>query len=261
MRTLLFPGGKVRTMITSVLLLAFMVSPVRAFLPLPSKNHRTFSGEDFRPLGPVITADEIDFDFDVGQGGVRLAEESVIKITGSIKHKPGKAEPEVKDLLRYTELSLVSEADLPKDNFKIIATGRGKELYKNPGESTESVIIYAPSDAVRDALFGAGAASDCARIVVNFAGGDDLQVLEVLEAVEKLVLGLDAVTKSVITFNSISHNSLPMGQATVTVVGLGEENTSGGLKGTQKSMSNGEVYFVDGKYWTVTADSLNTAVA
>lgn len=248
-------------MIPAILFVAFMVCPVKAFQPLPLQrsSHRTFS--DFRPLKPVISSDDVDFNFDVGQGGVRLAEESVIKMIGTIKHKPGKAEPELKDLLRYTELSLVNEADLPKDNFKIISTGRGKELYKDPGESTESVITYSPLDAVRDAVSGAGAASDCARIVINFAGGNDLQVLEVLEAAEKLVLALDAVTKSVITFNSISHGSLPMGQATVTVVGLGEENTSGGLAGAQKSMANGEVYFVDGKYWTVSPDNLNSALS
>jgi hypothetical protein len=244
-------------MIAAVLLLTFMVSPIRAFQPA----HRTFRGEHVRPLGAVITADDTDFDLDVGRGGVRLAEESVIKITGNIKHAPGKAEPQVKDLLRYTELTLVNEADLPKENFKIIATGRGKELYKDPGETTEKIIIYGPLDAVRDALSAAGAASDCARIVINFAGGDDLQVLEVLEAAEKLVLGLDAVTKAIITFNSMSHGSLPLSQTTITIVGLGEENTSGGLTGAQKSLSNGEVYFVDGKYWTVSPDNINTAVA
>ena len=99
------------------------------------------------------------------------------------------------------------------------------------------------------------------RIVVNFCGGDDLQVLEVLNAVREMVLDLDIKTKCDISFHSISHSTFPMGEAFVTVVGLGEESLSGGLAGAAKAAADGEVYFFNGKYWTVSEKDINNAVA
>jgi hypothetical protein len=124
--------------------------------------------------------------FDIGQAGVRLAEESVVKITGTVK--PGSAQPKIKELLRYNEFTEVEEADLTTENFKIIATG------KNPGETTEALVIHSPHDAVRDSLIAAGSAMEYPRIVLNYCGGNDLQVLEVLDAIREMVLDLDAVT-------------------------------------------------------------------
>jgi hypothetical protein len=241
------------TMLTLFLLLLASYG-CESFQPLSRSRGRLHS------LNAVIAPQEIDLTFDIGQGGVRLAEESVVKITGTVKHKPGSAQPKIKELLRYNVLTEVKEADLPTEGFKIIATGRGKELYKNPGETTEAVVIQSPHDAVRDSLIAAGSAMEYPRIVVNFCGGNDLQALEVLDAIREMVLDLDAVTRSVISFNSISHLSFPKGSAAVTVVGLGEENEAGGLEGAAKALANGEAYFFDGKYWTVSEKDINDAV-
>ena len=228
-----------------------------SFQPRPSSSHRTFN-QELSPLGSVIKAEDIDFEFDVGQGGVRLAQEFVIKVKGKVKHKPGSSNAQVKGLLRYNTLSEVDESKLPQE-VKIIATGRGEQLYKNPGETVEKEVILAPVDAVRDALVGSGSAMPYPRVVLNFAGGDDLQVLEVIEAVNHMVLALDVSTKSVISFNSVSHSSLPLEKATLTVVGLPEENLAGGLEGVDKAVANGEVYVCDGKYWTVSEKEANNA--
>lgn len=210
----------------------------------------------------VISFQEDDFEFDLGQGGVRLAEKSVIKITGVVQHKPGSATPNLKDLVRYTQMKTVGQSELiSSDSFKVITTGLGKAMYKDPGESITKEVIYAPRDAVRDSLNAAGSAMEYPRIVINFCGGDDLQVLEVLEAVREMVLDLDIATSAKVSFNSMSHSTFPAKQATVTVVGLKDESTVGGLKGDAKALANGEVYFADGKYWTLSEDDINTAVA
>ena len=59
----------------------------------------------------------------------------------------------------------------------------------------------------------------------------------------------------------MSHSSLPLGSATLTVVGLAEENLAGGLEGADKAVANGAVYVCDGKYWTVSEKEANNAVA
>jgi len=245
---------------------AHAFSPLQRLSSVASTTTRSSPSSSFSrlaPLGPVIQSEEIDFDFDVGQGGVRLAEESAVQIVGTVKHRPGKAEAQVKDLLRFTQLTPVKENAWQKEYpaIKIITTGRGKELYKNPGETTEKVVILAPLDAVRDSLNAAGSAMECQRIVINFCGGNDLQVLEVLQAVETMVLDLDIMTKAAVSFHSISHASLPLKQAFVTVVGLPEESLSGGRTNVDKALANGEIYFANGQYWTVSEEHLNTAVA
>ena len=81
------------------------------------------------------------------------------------------------------------------------------------------------------------------------------------DALQEIVLDLDVATKTPISFNSISHSSFPMDKATLTVVGLPEESLAGGLEGAAKAVANGEVYFVDGSYWTVSETNINSALA
>lgn len=218
-----------------------------------------------RIFSTVIQADEIDFEFDEGAGGVRLARESAIKIVGKVKHAPGTAEAKVSDLMRYNQVVDISENSvkdiLKKQNGNVLCTGIGKELYKDPGETAESVILLAPHQAVKDALKMAGSAIGAEKVVINFLGGDDLQVLQVLDAVQEIVLDLDVKTNSKIFFHSLCHSSFPNESATLTVVTLPEESLSSGFQGKEKSVSNGEVYFCEGKYFTVAEEDINTAVA
>jgi hypothetical protein len=89
-----------------------------------------------------------------------------------------------------------------------------------------------------------------------------LQVKEVIDALEELVMNLDVPSNANIIFNSLSHASFPMLAATVTAVALAaEKTTSDDKKGAEKSVAEGEVYFSEGKWYTVVQEDINTAVA
>lgn len=217
-------------------------------------------------LWGVIRPESVDFDFDVGQGGVRLATESVVKLSGKVIHKPGSADPNVSELIRYSNLAPVDDKIVQKAlaaaaGATIIATGRGTERYQDPGSTTEAIVIHAPSDAVRDCLVGAGSAMPFDTVVVNFCGGDDAQVLEVMEAIRQLVLALDVATKAKISFHSISHSNFPLSSSAVTIIGLSEGASTGGLEGVERAIASGELYFRDGKYYTLVEQDINPAIA
>jgi hypothetical protein len=259
----------IMTRLNTLLLLVSCLSVGQAFQAAGSQ--RGVSGNailKFRHGGwalPVIKSEEEDFERDIGRGGVRLAQESAVKMTGEVKHKPGSAKAQLQELIRYTDVTLLEETNV-KDQLKtmgatIVCTGQGKELYSDPGETAEVYVVLAPLDAVRDAILGAGSAMAADKLVINVAGGDDLQVKEVIDALEELVLDLDVSTKAKIHFNSLSHSKFPMKAATITAVALPEEASSGDKKGAEKCVADGEVYFSEGKWYTVVPEDINTAVA
>jgi hypothetical protein len=196
--------------------------------------------------------------FDEGQGGVRLAEETAVKITGTVKHKPGKADPNLSDLLRYNQVKETSEAALKEVGARIVTTGRGSELYKDPGETIDEVVYLAPMEAVKDALTAAGSVKDSSRLVFNFLGGNDLQLLQVLSAMDFMITDtLDLNTKCKVSFNSLAFKEFPDEQVTLTLVAFDEEIEGGAKSG----IGAGEVYFRDGKWYTTSEDDINTAKA
>ena len=253
--------------IAVVLMYAFeLVSRANSFQLLQYSSQRRIQ------LYGVIRPESVDFDFDVGQGGVRLAEESVIKIAGKVTHKPGNADPTISELLRYTQLTSVNEQTamtlMNQMGASILAAGRGTELYKDPGSTTEQIILHAPTEAVRDALIGAKSAMQSSTIVINFCGGEDAQVLEVLPAIKKMVLDLDVATKAKISFNSISHSTFPLGSSAVTVVSLPQSDESSddttksnSLSSVEQAIATGEVYFRDGIFYTLLNEHINPAIA
>lgn len=213
--------------------------------------------------GEAPDGEEIDF----GRGGVQLAQESAIKIVGDIRHKPGNAESRPSNLIRYTGLQPidnVSEDVLQKAGIRVLASGQGVELYKDPGTTTVKEVYYAPNEAIKDALTTAASAMQADTLVFNFLGGDDLMADEVLEAANELVLMLDIATKAKISFNSLCHSSIPSGTCTVTVVEVlsgGEDNGGSIQSGVEKAIASGEVYLRDGVWYTVVEDDINTALA
>ena len=100
---------------------------------------------------------------------------------------------------------------------------------------------------------------DSENIAINFLGGDDLILGEVLEAANEMVLAMDIPTKTKITFNSMSHNSLPLETCTVTVVSVG--GPAEDASGVEKSLASGEIYMADGVWYTLDEADINTAVA
>jgi hypothetical protein len=212
----------------------------------------------------LIKSEELDFEVDMGRGGVRLAQESAVKLVGAVKHKPGSASPKMSDLIRYTAVTSLEEKAV-REQLKgmgatIVCTGQGKENYADPGETAEERVTLAPMDAVRDALKGAGSAMAADKLVLNVAGGDDLQIMEVMDALRELVLDLDITTKAKISFNSLSDSSFPKKFATIAAVALPEGASSEGMKGAEKSVAEGEVYSSGGKWYTVVEEDINTAL-
>ncbi len=241
---------------------------------------RRFKQDDMWKLNEIIRADVWNAEpFDIGQGGVRLATESAVKISGTVQHRPGKAEAKPLELLRFRELQSVPESTVTKVlhecKAELVCLGQGKELYKDPGSTTVKEVMYAPHEAARDALNMAGSVSHADRIVINVLGGDDLQLPEVIDALHFLVISLDANTKSKIFFNSLCHSSIPTGTTTVTVVSFphvpaavdeGEAQVTampltGLWPAAEKAIAKGEVYARDGNWWTVVDADIDEALA
>ena len=228
----------------------------------PTASDKRFSWE----LNNLIEARTEDYveNTDESLGGVKLAKESVIKIAGEIKHKPGKAESLPRDLLRYNNLKTVDESAvqgaLSNTGSTILCSGQGVEDYKEPGQTTQKQVLYGPAEAIKNAITNAASAMESETLVFNFLGGDDLIAGEVMEAGSELVLALDVPTKASVSFNSISHKSIPSGTCTVTVVSVGGP-ADDSLSGVDKAVAQGEVYSRDGAWYTVEESDVNTAVA
>jgi hypothetical protein len=244
--------------------LAVLVAPTLAFMPrLHGQTNRVTKWE----LNELIMGEDIDAEvFDLGRGGVSLAEESAIKIKGGVKHKPGQADATPMELLRYNKLTPVGEAKvkevLEKTGSTIICTGQGVELYKDPGDTLERIVRMAPVEAIKDAFVGAGPAIESKELVFNFLGDDDLMMGEVISATNELVVMLDINTKAKISFNSLCYKDVPEGTCAVTVVCVGGDQEEGSsFSGAEKSIAAGEVYMRDGEWWTVEEADLNTALA
>lgn len=244
---------------------SFQISPLSRQTSITTTTTSLASASPEFSKSTVILPDDSDFQFDTGVGGVRLAQESAIKLTGTVKKKGDSAKAGFKDLIRYTALQEVSDSQvqgqLQKVGATVVCTGKGQEMYKDPGNALEQVVVLGPLDCVEDALKGgAKAASDASEVVINFLGGDDLQFLEVQEALEILVPQLD-IGKAKVQFNSLCHASIPLGSVSVTAVALPADASSNGMSGVDKAVADGEVYFRDGKWWTVVQEKINPALA
>lgn len=226
-------------------------------------NTKTTDSQFSWELNDIIEAQTTDFvENDEGPGGVKLAKESAIKIVGDIQHKPGKAESLPRDLVRYNNLKTVEEPMvqnvLKTVGSTILCSGQGVELYKDPGQTTVKNVNYAPIEAIKDAITNAASAMESDTLVFNFLGGDDLMLGEVMDAGSELVLNLDIPTKTKISFNSLSHKTIPKGTCTVTVVSVGSQS-NGSLSGVEKAVALGEVYTRDGTWFAVEESDINTA--
>lgn len=248
---------------TVMLLLLLLLFVAEGFTP-SRDNHSNISSRNLR-LYNIIEAQTEEFvapkDGAI-PGGVSLAKESALKIIGSIEHKPGKAESFPETLLRYNTLSTVGEVDvqdvLNKVGSTVICMGQGIELYKDPGETVTEEVYYAPMEAIKDAFTNAASAMESTNLIFNFLGGDELMLGEVIEAANELVVMLDIPTKATISFNSLSHKTIPSTACTITVVSVPENNDVSSFSGVGKAVALGEVYALDGNWYT--ADE-NTALA
>uniref|UniRef100_A0A7S4UZL3 Uncharacterized protein n=1 Tax=Ditylum brightwellii TaxID=49249 RepID=A0A7S4UZL3_9STRA len=261
----------------SILLLLSATQCVTAFVP-PSPwgssaiSQRTTTTSS-TSLKDIIKGEEVGgSDFDEGQGGVRLAMESAIKITGTLE-KSSSSPPKILDIAnptRYTKMTEfnmedddVIKATMESSGVTLICTGTGKEMYKDPGSATEAEITFAPVEAARSALSSTPSASlsNAKNVVLNFVGGDELILNEVLEGAVELIDGLDIGDGCMVNFNSLCHSSFPVDMASVTVVATKGEAASGDEgEGVAGSVGGGEMYFQQGKWWTVVKEDVNSAL-
>lgn len=205
------------------LLFALFLNSVNAFVPLAS----------FRPtqLNAYIESDSVDEGFE--GGGLELAVDNAILISGSVDKK-GKAI--AKEMKHYTK---VSKSDIGNFGCKVICKGDGQEIYKDPGLSSEKIIALAPFTAVENALNAIESEDKSGAISINFTGGDDLMVHEVLGSVEKIVSGLGLSSK--VEFRSLCEPSFPMEKCGVAVVSFDGD-------------SEGHIYYNDGAWYTLSED-------
>ena len=212
-------------------------------------------------LFDVIKGEAIDAEaIDENVGGVGLAKRSAIKISGV----SGTAQ----ELVRYEKLTevdaSVAKSIMESADCQLVCSGSGKELYMDPGASNkyeDKVIKLAPLEAAQNALSSMAAAvtvgEDTKSVVMNFLGGDDLIIGEVLQACDMLVDGFGFPAKTKMQFNSVSFSEVPADVCTVTVVA--SAGKVGGLEGVDQSVAKGELYNLDGKWYTVTEGDITTA--
>jgi len=206
--------------------------------------------------------------FDENEGGVGLAKRSAIKVIG-VSSKGKGSEP--RELVRYDKLTLldiaVAKSMMEKANCQLLCFGTGKETYQDPGKSyrvEEKVVRLAPVEAAKNALSSMVSSSSAVSIgdeggsvVINFLGGDELIIGEVLEACDLLVGALELPSaKTKATFNSISFTDIPSNVCYVTVIALGGK--VGGLDDVDQSVARGELYIQDGKWFTVAEGDIIT---
>jgi hypothetical protein len=196
---------------------------------------------------------------------------------------PEADEIELSDLFRYTQVTeIMADTDAASMlTANVLYAGSGVEYYQHPDDinGTTAEVRFAPTEAVLNALnhgqnFVAsnksGGGNDWKRISINFCGGKDAQVLEVLEAGAEFARLLREekriVTPStIIEFRSISDDAFPVEASCVTVVAVRDDGVN--VDADQKdnvatAIARGEVYRsqATGKYYTLLAEHINTAV-
>ncbi len=203
---------------------SLILNSVQAFAPLSSFNRPT-------QLNGYIQSDSVDEAYK----GVDLAQaiENAILISGHVD-KNGNAI--AKDMKNYKK---VIKTDFGSSGGKLICKGEGQEIYKDPGLSTEKIISLAPYTAVENALAAIESNNKDGNIFVNFAGGDDLMVHEVLGSVERIVASMDLSSK--VQFRSLCEPSFPMEKCGLIVVSFDGD-------------SEGHIYYNDGAWYSLSED-------
>jgi len=227
---------------------------------------RAEKGRTSTQLDGLITGTKEEEIVDEGLGGVRLANTTVLKFNGSNAGNE-KGEGIFSDYVtfsRYTKLTSFSENDdfvqnrLSSGSTTVIARGNGKDFLELIEDDTDKNALFAPVYAVNQALSSMSsedveAAKKAKKLVLNFAGGDDLRTFYVWKAAESMVNELD-VKNIQIEYHSLSFNTFPDDECSVTVVALlgeEEENDTSQKTPLEISLTRGEMFFNDGKWFTV----------
>ncbi|KAI2512644.1 hypothetical protein MHU86_1863 [Fragilaria crotonensis] len=201
-------------------------------------------------------SEEIDF----GRCGVKLAEETAVRMSGQVISNSYNANAaasaewkQIDNIIKLTPVDLESVAG----GVKIVATASAVEEYKDPGQGIVKEVLYAPDECAKAILkreLDLAENTGGARIVINVAGGNDLQVSEVLDAVVKVSAGFNRNLE--IVWNSLSYKEFTDGEASMVVVSL--EKIDDGQDLTVSGVASGEIYMHNGKYMTVDESDIIT---
>lgn len=209
--------------------LALITHGVNAFAP--SAVFRTAT-----PLCAYIESDSVDEEMDPKANGMGLALDSAILVSGGVDKKGVAIAKEMK------HYSKVTKSDSSNLVGKVICKGEGQEIYKDPGLSTEKIIALAPLTAVENALKTLESNEKSGNIYINFAGGDDLMVHEVLDGVGNMVSALEL--SSNIEFRSLCEPSFPMEKCGVAVLSFDGDS------------SEGQLFYNEGEWYTLLEDDV-----
>eukprot|EP00978_Attheya_sp_CCMP212_P006698 scaffold15536_cov55-Attheya_sp.AAC.1 len=185
---------------------------------------------------------------DIETGGVRLAKTTAICMAGVVKPETDDV-ASVRTLERYNHLTPLGG---PPQN--VICTGTGQEEYKDPGTGTAKEITYGPMDAIQKLLASAnGVPKKDNHVAIHVAGGSDLILSEVADAMDVLVdaLGLTKKSKHIV-FSSISHPSISSGSCSFTVL-----DTSATQDDDDDTTASQPIFLADGSWYTLSKSDLN----
>jgi len=186
---------------------------------------------------------------DIETGGVRLAKTTAICMAGVVKPETDDV-ASVRTLERYNHLTPLSNA--PKN---VICTATGQEEYKDPGTGTAKEITYGPMDAIQKLLSSAdGVPKHDDHVAIHVAGGSDLILSEVADAMDVLVdaLGLTKKSKHIV-FSSISHPSISSGSCSFTVLDTSATQDDD----NNDTTASQPIFLADGSWYTLSKSDLN----
>jgi len=185
----------------------------------------------------VLETDEV-FE-DPGLARVQQAKEYIAILQGSVQTNESEINPVAEGLKLYTKLVPLSDQNEVKGT--VLCKGMGTEVYTDPGSSTQRLVTLATTDAVKDALSAMDASPSSGKLLITFAGGDDLMIHEVLQGVEMMTSGLNLGSDTTIEFRSLCHQSFPLEKCGVAALDVNEDHGEG-------------VYWHDGQWWSVSEE-------
>jgi hypothetical protein len=221
-----------------------------------------------------IQEDSAEIDF--GRCGVKLAEETAVRMSGQVlmntnnnnnnNNGGGPAATAVtaewSSLDNILKLSPIDMEQRDGVGFTILATASAVEEYKDPGQGTVKEVLYAPDECAKAILNQIQTVNNAPRIVINVAGGNDLQIAEVMDAVVKLSTAFknnnndnndNNNNDAQIVWNSLAFKDFPLGAATMVVVAMEQklDSTDDMLTEPLSGLAAGEIYQQNGNFFTV----------
>lgn len=230
----------------TVIVQSFVASSAFSLRSTPSNlNFKSINSK----LSGFIAADSTDEqDLGIVAEGIKLAEDNAILFTGKVDKK---GNPIATKMAHYSEVTPIKTSNIDDRNINIVCKGDGMEQYSDPGQSTNRNIILAPLEAVENALSSIElelSKFEHGKIIINFAG-DDMVVSEIFDGVQKMISGLDLMTKNnsrKIEFHSLCASSVFQKSSCGVVVAQVPDDED----------SLGQLYYQGGSWFTLSDDNI-----